>query len=494
VRTAEAKKSDKVQSDPFVRSGGVRALAVCLFAVLLVTGAFLRFSNLGQESEMSSDEGADWAAASAPTLAEVQRLGVALNPGKLALYDMALHFWIQAFGESVTSMRALSAALGLLDLLLLFAAVREMFGGWSAVPNARAPTNPNAVALVGALIMALNVTMVKYSREIRMYPLVLALILLQVWWFFRVVRQTHIEDYANLALLTALALAANFTAGLVFAAEGAWLLPSLLGLPRGSFVAQRRAWLIVATLAGGCATFLLPLVYASARLVDLVKQGNYAFIQPTTMWGVVQILWDASGRLTFLLIVPLAVYGSQRGWRRAPYAVSFLLSWFCVPIILAIFVSYVLSPFLVERYVLSSFLPLFVLAGLGILELRRPTTTFGALALLATLELVDVHYYDRSKSDYQWGVQWREAVAAAAATGSSVGVEPPIAHHVVQYYLRNSSLPPQTYQNNFVGGRDADVLIVADQIPICEPREAAMLFSEYSKTVARFNWVAVVRR
>jgi len=496
VRTADSRsqRSDKVEPNLFVRSGNVQALAVCLFAVLLVSGAFLRFSNLGQESEMSSDEGADWAAASAPTLAEVEGLGVALNPGKLAIYDVALHFWIQVFGDSVTSMRALSAALGVLDVLLLFVVVREIFGGWSAVPNPRLPTNPNAVALLGALIMALNVTMVKYSRELRMYSLVLALILIQVWWFFRLVRKSHIEDYANLALLTALALAANFTASLVFAAEGVWLLPSLLGLPRRSLMRQRRAWLIVATLGAGCAVFLLPLGYEGTLLVGRVKQGEFGWIQPTTIWGVVHLLWDATGRLTFAVIAPLAVCGSLRGWRRAPYAASFLILWFCVPILLATFVSYILTPFLVERYVLSSFLPFFVLAGLGILELRRPTIIFGALALVVTLELCDVHYYDRSKSDLQWGVQWSEAVAAAVATRSSVGVEPPVAHNVVQYYLRHSPLPPQTYQNNFVGGRDADVLIVTDQIPIDQPRAAAILFSEYSKTVARFKGVAVIGR
>jgi len=477
-----------------VGHGGNRVLLVGLLMFLLLCAALPRFSNLGGESEMSSDEGADWAAAAAPTLSEVQRLGIAYNPGKLALYDMTLHLWIRVFGDKLGAMRALSATLGVLDVLLLFVVVREMFGASSGAQNGEPSINPAAIALLAALVMALSVTMVKYSREIRMYPLLLALILLQVWWFFRLRRQEQIEDYVCLALLTALALAANFTAALVVVAEGVWLLPSLLGLPlRFPLTSRWRAWLTVATLGVGCAVFAFPLLYQSARLADLVRHGEYVFIQPITTQGAIETLWDAGGKFAFPVIAALAAYGSLRGWRRAPEAVAFLVSWFCVPILLAVLISWVVTPFFVERYVLSSFLPLFVLAGLGVWELRR-LSQIGALTLLVALQVCDFHYYNRSESDYQWGVQWREAAATAAATHSTVGVEPPIAHHVVEYYLGRSGLPPESYRNNFIGGREGEVLIVADQIPICQPREAAELFSEYSKTLAHLRGVVVVRR
>ena len=473
---------------------GRNRVMLALLMLLLLCAALPRFSNLGAESEMSSDEGADWAAAVAPTLSEVQRLGIAYNPGKLALYDVILHGWIRVFGDDVGAMRALSATLGLLDVLLLFLAVREMLGTRSTEPGTNQSIDLEAIALLGALLMALSVTMVKYSREIRMYPLLLTLILLQVQWFFRLLRQIHYEDYASLALLTALALAANFTAVLVVAAEGVWLLPSLLGLSGElTFTSRRHAGLTVSALGVGCAAFLLPLFYQSARLTELVRRGDYVFIQPITTLGAIETLWDGGGRFAFPLIAALAVYGSLRGWRRAPVAVAFLVSWFCVPIALAILISGLITPFFVERYVLSSFLPLFVLAGLGIWELRRPLL-IAALALLLVLEFCDFHYFKRVESDYQWGVQWREAAAAAAATGYSVGIEPPIAHHVVEYYLGRSGLPPETYRNNFAGGREGEVLIVADQIPICQPREAAELFSEYSKTLARLRGVVVVKR
>ena len=112
MRIAEHRDAAEVQLGSTLLGRELRTLAICLLAAALVVALILRFSNLAGESEMSSDEGADWAAASAPTLSEVQQLGVAFNAGKLALYDVVLHFWIEAFGESLTSMRALSAVLG----------------------------------------------------------------------------------------------------------------------------------------------------------------------------------------------------------------------------------------------------------------------------------------------------------------------------------------------------------------------------------------------
>jgi hypothetical protein len=59
--------------------------------------------------------------------------------------------------------------------------------------------------------------------------------------------------------------------------------------------------------------------------------------------------------------------------------------------------------------------------------------------------------------------------------------------------MHAAGLPPETYRNNFAGGREGEVLIVADQVLIRQPRDAAELFSEYSKTLARPREVVVVK-
>src|SRR5206468_6347899 len=101
-----------------------------LFAFVLLTaavflGAHYRFHRLAR-SDMSGDEGASWAAASAPSAEQVAKLERQLDPGKLALYDLILHEWIGVFGDSLFAMRALSAALGTVAIVLVFIAVREV--------------------------------------------------------------------------------------------------------------------------------------------------------------------------------------------------------------------------------------------------------------------------------------------------------------------------------------------------------------------------------
>ena len=67
-----------------------------LLAVSVAAGIALRFYRLDAMS-MTADEGAAWAAAVEP-LRGLLRLQPQLDAGKLAVYDLLLHYWIAAFG------------------------------------------------------------------------------------------------------------------------------------------------------------------------------------------------------------------------------------------------------------------------------------------------------------------------------------------------------------------------------------------------------------
>src|SRR6185437_7972158 len=88
-----------------------------------------------------------------------------LDPGKLALYDVTLHEWIRAFGDSLFVLRAMSAVLGTIAIVLLFIAVREVCR--SLGDESSAATGELAGAFA-ALIYATNVVMVVSDRTARM--------------------------------------------------------------------------------------------------------------------------------------------------------------------------------------------------------------------------------------------------------------------------------------------------------------------------------------
>src|SRR5271156_5079381 len=207
-----------------LRSLMARAQALTLLALALILGAGLRCYRLGT-AELTADEAASWAGATAPDLRTVIERQRMLDPGKLALYDVALHEWVGLNGDSVGSMRALSATLGTIVIALVFAATRELLldlGG--AVEIRRAELS----AALAALIAAVNLTLVDQARTARMYPLTLALELAQIVCFLRAVsarseRPSRVASLVGIAVFSAFAIASNFTASLLIAAEAMWL-------------------------------------------------------------------------------------------------------------------------------------------------------------------------------------------------------------------------------------------------------------------------------
>ena len=160
---------------------------IATLILALTVGGFLRFTDLGGR-EMSADEGASWAAASAPTIPAVLRAQGSLNPGKAGVHDVALHLWMRAFGDRLVAMRALSATIGTLVILLVFGAARELFSavGESNSDSGRIDANQHdEAAAIAALVFAVNLVTIKYSREVRMYPIVIAAVVAQTWCFFR---------------------------------------------------------------------------------------------------------------------------------------------------------------------------------------------------------------------------------------------------------------------------------------------------------------------
>src|SRR5262245_5393865 len=129
--------------------------ALLLLAIAVLLGGYLRFSNLDR-LEMSDDEGASWAAAAEPTIDAVIAAQARLNPGKMAVHEIALHEWMAAFGDSIVAQRALSAMLGTITILIVF------WIGWELCTQAdqdegRAPM----IAALGAIVYAVNLVTIK---------------------------------------------------------------------------------------------------------------------------------------------------------------------------------------------------------------------------------------------------------------------------------------------------------------------------------------------
>lgn len=418
----------------------VREWTLALLVAAIAAGAYLRFVALST-SELSADEGASWAAAAVASVAGVLREQARLNPGELGLHDLILHYWMRLFGDGLVVMRSLSALAGVVAIGLVFFVAREVFfldELASATDNSeeRAATaeSSDLVAAMATLLFAVNLVTIKYSREARMYPLALAFTLAQLWCFLHSMRNGVLWNLVALAIFTACAIATTFTSVLILVPEGLYLLVML-----------RRSWTEAFARVGqvGAAILAGLVLLTPAILLYLHNRGGapnpetWSWISPPVPWDTITLFNKASGTYVFPLLAILAISGAVRSWPTKSGAVLFLILWMIAPPVVLTAISYLLHPAFVERYLLSCFVPFFVLAALGVMELQPAAFRPGALAIVVALALAHVETWARKPHTPQWA----EAASIAAQhlkPSDSVGVAPRYASNVVRYYLRDN--------------------------------------------------------
>jgi mannosyltransferase len=449
---------------------------------------------------MSPDEGASWADASAPTATEVIARQRVLNRGKLPIHDLMLHGWIALFGSSLFAMRAMSAAFGVLCILLVYVVTCELFAPGSEKESTLIYGDIRIVAGLAAVVFAVNLVTVKYSREARMYPLMLAAILAQVTMFLRAARRGGLANYAAVVVLTAIAVGANFVAVLIPATEGLWILDLVARARwRPDDATARRGLTLVAALAAAGLIFV-PRLFSSLHEASTGKFGVWrklpAFYEPLALFN------KATGSIAFPILALLAIWGVIRGWNRgARDPIAFALLWMWAPPLMMLIASYAIAPVFVERYALSCFVPFFILVSVGIFEMPGDRVRAGAasvgraavpaiaLALVVAFSLGHIVSYDRKSHD----AQYREAIAAADSAlkpGEVMTVVPSYAIEVVRYYLPADQLDRAVRYDS--SSPPAAVLIIGDQN--LAPGAAQSYKKEYPQTVARLRGVTVLRR
>ena len=421
-----------------------RALALELLALALVLGVVMRFRVLGL-AELSADEGASWAAASAPDMTAVVAMEHWLDPGKLPIYDLLLHGWIRVFGDGLVAMRAMSAVLGTIAIVLVFAAVREVCRSMGGQPGAAIGDFAGAFA---ALIYAVNFMMVNSDRTVRMYPLAMSAELLQIFFLMRAQRRGGWLNYCGLAIFTAAMIAANFTSAFLLLAEGLWFGCLLMAKTCGARMESLAIFRPGAALIAGVALLapLLPTALASSH--QAVAMGALDWIKMRTIGWPYEVLSNAAGgRPLFWSFAALAVFGAWRQWRSAALALGFFAAWTAGPILGLMAVSYLGRPLEFPRYALIAFVGMFALASLGAASLGAAAAradTAARLVLTAALiglslamirlSLSHTHHIIR----YPREAAWREAAELAVRQtmpNEPIAVFPEYCKNVVRYYV-----------------------------------------------------------
>jgi len=477
-----------------------RMFAIVLLGVAVILGAHFRFHRLDRW-DLSGDEGQAWAGAIAPSVAEVIAAQPRIeNGGKLPPYDVLLHGWIRIFGDSVASMRRLSAAIGTIVIVLVFVAVREAcrLSEVQSEDQSEAQSNASIGQMAGAfaaLIYATDLTMVVSDRTAREFPLLLASELLQIIFFLRAQRRGGWIDYAGTAIFTAAMIAVNYSSGFLLFAEALWLgyrlsagwIGARMGAPAGKLAIIAPGLAVTAGVASLAP--LLPFVFADSARAVQTGAIDWIKVQPIS-WPFTTLRDSANSPALFWIFALLGVYGTVRRRASMRLTAEFFAFWTAGPLLAAFAVTYLIRPMEFPRYVLIAFLGLFAFAGLGAAALPGTATRIALAILLVYLSVPPIHYSLRNYHE----LGWREAATLAAgqtARGQQIAVYNSHKVSVVRYYLTPDRRIDAVGMTDKCAG--ARVLVIGG-VGGAHRQEVAAALACYPRLLARVHGVEVRMR
>ena len=155
-----------------------KQIIILLFLIILL-GTFLRFYHIGKES-FWLDESATALTLKKYSIGEIFHNTVVkgqILPGyydsnlDLPPYYILIKIWSNLFGVSEVSLRSFSALFGFLAIPVIYFLSKELFN--------------EKTGLIASFLFSLNVVMIEYSQEARLYNMLIFIVLLSAYFLIR---------------------------------------------------------------------------------------------------------------------------------------------------------------------------------------------------------------------------------------------------------------------------------------------------------------------
>jgi mannosyltransferase len=369
---------------------------ILLLLLIIAAGSFLRVYGLGTESI--------WLDEVFTAIISNESFVSAIVKGWQPPYFAILQPWVSLFGNSEASLRAPSAILGILSILVIYLIGCALFN--------------RKVGLISSLLSAISLFHIQYSQEARGYTLILLLALLSYLFFIQILKQDKKWYYPCYLLANIFLVYTNPINLFVIATQIFYLLLfwtknnpqrfKLIGVQAATLVASLP---VVLWILGG---FVLPSggIWAHDPSLMTIYEtlrsfaGNerliliflpLAIIAPLS-FRKTKVKWDSRKPLESLKSITWDIR------LEAVNEIILLLLWLAVPIAAAYIVSKIFTPMYLNRYLIASSPALYLLVAKGLSNLKAKQVIYPVLFVILLLAARNlVNYYGHVNKE-----QWRE--------------------------------------------------------------------------------------
>jgi mannosyltransferase len=353
-------------------------------------------------------------------------LAMLSRPGENGpLYYLVLRPWLDLAGRSEFSLRFFSVVFGVLSVLLLYRVAQRLF-----------PRLP-LVALLAGLFAATSPYLIWYSKEGKMYSLVVFASLLSMDRLLAAAEKGGWQRWLGYALVTGAAFYVHLVSVLIVPAQVVLIL-LLRGDRKGLTWRAALAGLVIIT------AIYLPMLAWQLPLLVQPSYVGYDFVALPQMLaslltnftlGVLQQpnWWNLMPAIGLLVA---AVFLGIRESR--PSSVVFLASWMIVPIVLFYLVT-LSRPIYAPRYLIFQLPAFLLLLALGAVAVWRRTRLMG-MALIGALLIMNgiglwVQERTPLKADFRAATRF---VVQRLDAGDLVLFQIPHGRHSFEYYKDRS--------------------------------------------------------
>ncbi|MGO8944022.1 MAG: glycosyltransferase family 39 protein [Syntrophobacteraceae bacterium] len=387
---------------------GSRTITDLYLLVILLLSSFLRLYHLDGRN-IWSDE------AFSIKFAELKVCQIFfLQENTPPLYWTVLHWWIQLFGTSESSVRLPSAIFGILSVLVMYKIGRLLFD----VEAGR----------LSSLLLSISVFHISYSQEARTYSLSVLLTLLSMYFFLKVLKDMSRNNVIGYALSSILLLYSHIYGLFIIIAQNTYYVV-LSFLSKESKQLNPRRWILIQ-----CVIIALFVPWIGILLTAIHKVENGFWI-PTPNINTIYLsflTYSSESRkllrvFIILSVLSAMVFEKRRGslnwesfceslegyqWKRGFLnrdKVCFLLVWLMTPIILPFIISLFSQPIYYTRYTIVASAAFFLLVARGISNLRNRYIKVFIVIIIIVFSLMQVpRYYTEDNKCLAYKEQWRD--------------------------------------------------------------------------------------